>query len=468
LGSAKIITPILDGSVFGTSYTITTNTNNPETHLLQFAAPQFATDIAISSNDEIETYEIEPQVELQIPVPTQGRLPPTNVGYAGPKVMAGIELKLCTLNTARVITVYLDGTAQSTTYSFTTGANEPETKIIKFAAPLTATDIAIGSDGDIELYGEIQPQVLYTLPVGVYAWENIPLQRSNVRRRFGGFALHLNTGGADATLTPVLDGVDQDTITVNTSAMLSTVKTIDSVVGRDLWCRITSSTAMQILNVESIVLETFPQQFKGLTPRNRFGYDGVKTVSGYQVRVCTIGAAVNLTPVIDGEEQDALSVTSEEDDPTDVTIQFDASQEGIEFSLLTDANIELFAWTPIITAKRPLGVKTWDSGPIDIGAQELVWLREMFLKVRATDDLNITPWIDGQRFDTVTVTPSMLSADTIVPVPIGRSYVGRQPRLVVTSDGEFFPYWIKVRARNSGLRSDKPTVTVPVTLAVLA
>jgi hypothetical protein len=469
LGVARILTPIIDGVVYGTSYTITTNSNNPETHLLQFAAPVFGTDITFSSNGDIETYEVSPQVELQIPVPTQGRLPPTNVGYAGPKVMAGIELKLCTIGVPRVITVYLDGVAQSATYSFTTDTNEPETKIIKFATPLTATDIAIGSDGDIELYGEIQPQVLYTLPVGIYAWENIPLKRSEVRRRFGGFSLHLNTNGVPVSVIPVLDGIDQPALSVTTSALLSTVATIDAIVGRDLWCRIIATSPMQVLAVDSIILETFPQQFKGTTPRSKFGDDSVKSVSGYQLRICTLGVPRTLTPIVDGVAQTdaAVSIMSGEDDPIDVTVPFLEVTEGVEFSFDIDDNVEVWSWSPIITNRRPLGVRVYDSGPIDIGRRERTWFRTIRFKVRAGGPLDITVWFDGHAYPTVTSNPET-GVDTIVTLQVGRGYVGKQPRLVIASAASFYPYWIECWVRDSGSVTDKTIKRVPLPLQVRA
>lgn len=391
-----------------------------------------------------------------------GKVEKTNVGYAGEKVIAGLILKLCTLGAARTITPYLDGVATSQTFSVTTGASDPETTLLQFTAAQTATDIAWSASDAVEVV-DWAPIVLYQLPVRIKVWENKPLVPSAVRRRFGGLTVQCNTHGASATLTPVVDGTDQSAITFSSSDLIGKTLTFQDVVGRDLWCRITSSTAFNVHGVEPIVLETLPQQFQGLTPRSTFGYPGVKTVSGIQLRICTLGSALSVTPYIDGDAQDAESITSTTDNPIDTTIAFTESQEGVEFSLLLSANAELYSWSPIVTAQRPLGVKSWDSGPLDLGTRELVWLREMFLKVRAGDDLTITPWFDGHAYPSVTATVTA-GVDTIVPIYVGRNYVGRQPRLVVTSASSFYPYWIKVLPRLTGQGGQKPAITIPVTL----
>jgi hypothetical protein len=401
-----------------------------------------------------------------LPRPFLGRTPESNAGYGGEKVLGGLQLRLCARGAVRTLTPYLDGVAL-TPFTVVTATDEPDTHIHQFTATQTGTDLSFSVDGDIELY-EWEPIVLYQLPVRLKVWENIPLVRSAVRRRFGGLTLQIDTHGATALVTPVLDGVDQTPLPVVSTNWQAAVRSFPAIVGRDLWCRVTSATPFVVSAVEPLITETLPQLFRGRTPWTIFNDPRVKTLLGFQLRLCTFGVPVTVTPYVNGGVSGGTAlasqtVTTARDDPSEFTFDFPATVEAQDMALYVDGNVELYAWTPMASATRPLGVLVWDSGPIDLGNRELVWLRHLFLKVRAGADLTITPWFDGRRFPPVvgTVIPD---ADTIVPVDIGRAYWGRLPRLVVTSTRPFHPYWIKVQFRNTGQGSKLPTQTVPVTL----
>ena len=101
---------------------------------------------------------------------------------------------------------------------------------------------------------------------------------------------------------------------------------------------------------------------------------------------------------------------------------------------------------------RPLGVKVWDSGPIDAQAQDDVWIRHLYFKVNASVDFVVKIWLDGQLRTTVPVaiTDAQVNQDAIIPIDIGRNIVGRQPQITIHSSGEFLPYWLDVFFRGSG------------------
>lgn len=408
-------------------------------------------------------HHVEPMMAETLPVVFQGRVPNTNAGYTGEKVISGFKIKLCTLGVARVITPYLDGVASSQTFTVTTAANEPATALLNFTSPQTAVDVAWSVDGDIELY-ETEPLVLYQLPPRLLTWENKPLQRSTVRRRLAGLSLQIHTHGATVTLTPVLDGVDQTALTINTADLLAKVVTFASLVGRDLWCRLTATVPFSVQAVEPIIVETLPQVLMGQTPRNRFGSDGVKTISGVQVRVCTFGVTRTFTLLVDGTQAGNFDVLSTVTEPIDFTFPLAEHVEGSEFALSLDGQVELYSWAPLITARRPLGVMYWDSGPIDLGDKEMVWLRRVFLKARASSPVDVLVYMDGRLVADqrgMSITPG---TDTIIPIDFPKGIKGRQPRIVISSSGRFYPYWLKVQRRTSGLGNDKPTLTVPVQL----
>jgi len=108
----------------------------------------------------------------------------------------------------------------------------------------------------------------------------------------------------------------------------------------------------------------------------------------------------------------------------------------------------------------PIAVKAWDSGPMDLGQQDLIWARRVQIKVRAGADLVVTPYFDDVLFPAVTikVVPNKIS---IYEVPIGRAYFGRVPRLIIQSPIDFHPYWVEFMHRKTTSESEKPNTRIP-------
>lgn len=405
---------------------------------------------------------VEPKITEEYPQVFKGLVPQTNLGNPGEKVFTGIKLKVCTLGVARTFTPYLDRVA-GTTFQITSPADEPVTYIHQFTSAQTATDISFSVDGDIELF-EWEPIVLYSLPPRVKVWENKPLVRSAVRRRFSGLMLQINTYGANATVTPVLDGSDGTPVTVNSSDLLAKPVMFSSDVGRDLWCRITSSTPFTIVAAEPIVIETLPQMMRGVTPRIDGGYPGIKSVSAVQLKVCTLGQTATVTPIVDGTNQTSFTVASGADDPVDLTHAFAGVVRGSEFSLSFDIDVELYSWIPLVTSKRPLGIKTWDSGPMDMGGREMVWPREIWIKAEASADLSIELQFDGKSYGTVTAALDDSGNTSKFRVTVPRNYKGKVPRLIITSTASFFPYWVEFVVRGTGEGTEKDPIRVAANL----
>ena len=469
--AAATITPVLDGVAQSTLAVTTAD--------LLGATLTFSSLVGrdlwckVTSATAFRPYSVEPIVLETLPQKFKGRVADQNAGVDSEKALAGLKIHCCTLNAARAFTAILDGVSQAP-ISATTGPDEADTVIIQFpstARPPIATDIGWSVDGDIELY-DWTPLVLYTLPVRIKTYENKPLVPSPTRRRFTGLALHLDAFGGTVTCTPVVAGVDQTPQTLSNSDLLSTVILENAVVGRDLWCRLTSTTPFSPLSIQPIIVETLPQQMQGTTPRTQVGYVGVKTIAGYQLRLCTLGVPTTITTYIDGIAQpNTFTVTSDKNEPIDYTAAIVMPAEGVEFSVSTDKPVEWYHWTPIVTARRPLGVLAWDSGPLDVGDKDLVWLRKILIKVRAGADLQVVTFFDGNGSPGVTYPIATPNVDTILTIPFGRpaagrAYVGRLPRIVITSTARFYPYWMKLVRRTSGLGTDKPAVEMPITLDV--
>jgi hypothetical protein len=282
--------------------------------------------------------------------------------------------------------------------------------------------------------------------------------------------VHADTGNVAATVALYRNSsssADATAVTVTQNGIGITAASLENVRAfRQMQLRITiNSTAGFRFAGFSLNYAALPQAFVGLLPQTNFGSPQQKTLSGLQLRLCTLGAAVTITPYVDGTAQTSFSVTTDTDEPDDYTHAFASAVEGVDLALVTTGDVELYDWQPIITAKRPLGIKAWDSGPMDLGVQDLVWVREVLIKVRAAADLTVTPYFDDEAFEAVTISVgSSANTTTILSVPVGRSYKGRTPRMVITSTSAFYPYWVEFIRRQTQSHTQKGRLRVPVNL----
>ncbi len=120
-----------------------------------------------------------------------------------------------------------------------------------------------------------------------------------------------------------------------------------------------------------------------------------------------------------------------------------------------------FATVGVLYLVRPIGVLVWDSGPMDLGTRDLVWIREIRLKVRAEANLIVTPYFDGAAFPAYTAPVGASQSRTaVLSIPVGRFYKGFVPRVVVTSASPFQPYWAEFIRRDSGTVTAKKPIRV--------
>ena len=121
---------------------------------------------------------------------------------------------------------------------------------------------------------------------------------------------------------------------------------------------------------------------------------------------------------------------------------------------------------------RPQGRMFVDTGYLDFGNQDFVWLREIMLKVDSPNDLTVKVYMDDTLVATKTVTVTANAARPYT-IPLGREIKGYQPRITIETTnaagaGEvgFEVYWLKVRYRGTGNATQKPYQwTVPGTEA---
>lgn len=354
--------------------------------------------------------------------------------------------------------------AAATSVTFSTTEMNEDTRAVNTVAAAREAQLRITGSFTTFLWSAFGVSYHEHPVLQTYA-EPKPDAPSAARRRFSGLQLAVDTLGAAASVTPVLDGTALAVISLTTSNAVARALTRQSVVGRDLWPRISQASGFELYSWAPMVLETLPPPLQGRVPATTADYPGVKVLSGLQLRLCTLGATRTITPILDGVSGDAVTVASGVDDPTDLTIRFDEPEEATEIAWSVDGDVELYSWSPLVTAKRPLGVRAWDSGPLDLGVGELVWVRRVRMKVRAGANLAVTPYFDGAPFPAVTLTGIPADVDTVLDVFVdSRRYKGRVPRFVVTSAEPFYPYWIEFLRRETGQQTAKKPIRVSVGL----
>lgn len=285
--------------------------------------------------------------------------------------------------------------------------------------------------------------------------ENRPLQLSTKRSRFGGLTVSIDTLGLDAKVTPVLDNVDLPPFFLNSSDLKTQSLTFQSVVGRDLWARIESlGLGYELYQLSPIVLNEFPQPFQGLVAATNAGHPCEKVMSGIRVRLNTLGAPTEIFPMLDGVAEAPFLIQNSGDDGKDFILNFTSPKTATEIAFRATTPIELYEWAPVVLYTNPCHRRVWDSGPVDIPGKDTVWIREIRVKAKALANLLVTPHFDGVPHApyTATVVPGLVD---VYPVPVGREYKGRVPRIVVTSTQDFNPYWVEFWFRQTGGATEK-------------
>ena len=275
------------------------------------------------------------------------------------------------------------------------------------------------------------------------------------------FRCLLDTGGDVASIGLCLDhaAVAAMTLSATQSGIAESLFNLSALASfRNIQVKITGSFSTFRWTAFNMGYHVLPMVMRGHTPPSNFGYPGVKTVVGLQLRVNTLGQAVTITPVLDGINDTAFVVTSATDEPVNYTHMFTYPARQVEeIQLLLGGDVEMYDWQPIVTAKVPLGTLVYDSGPMDMGSGEFIWPSEISIKAVCGDDLLVQLYFDGLDYGTLvaSVEPALRGTAAKILVPVPRGYKGRIPRLVITSCEPFFPYWIEMVRRQTKEASEK-------------
>jgi hypothetical protein len=372
-----------------------------------------------------------------------------------------ITMKVASNSHSASVAIHLDGSDTATQTKTITSTGGITTYQIKLDDLTVFKNIQFRITSTTDTFKLYEFNLAYRERPQLQVWsENKPLVRSNVRRRFGGFNVQIDTLGGPAAVTPVLDDTDQTIISVTTTDVQGDVLTLSSAVGRDLWAKIAKTTGFELYAIEPIVLETLPPQFKGQVPYTDAGYPCEKVMNSINIKACTLGVARTFTVYIDEVSAGTFSMTTSLAEPETYTHPFTSLQTGKLISFSVDGDIELYSWSPNVLYKLPCWVYIWDTGYVDTGTQDITWFREIKIKAKAPGPLTVIPYFDDVAFAPYTTT-SEGSVVTIYSVPVGREYKGRQPRVMIQSSTLFQPYWVEFYFRTTG-DANKKSIRVKV------
>lgn len=368
------------------------------------------------------------------------------------------RIRANTGGTTAIVGIHRDGASSSAdSFSINPSTLAPVAQSWDGTTPFTQIQLRVTGSFSTFLWYDYHIAYRDRAPILIFA-EPKPEARGTRRKRYTGLTVTLDSLGAVATVTPVLDDVELTAQSVTTSDVVSTPLTFANVVGRDLWCKIAKATGFEYYGMEPIVVAEFPPIMRGRVPDSNGGTPKPKVVTGIRIRGCTLGAARTFTPIVDGTSLSTFSATTETDDPDEIVHSFSSPQIATDVAWSVDGNFEIYDWAPIVDHVLPLGRKLWDTGPIELGPR-VAWASLAILKARLTADLTVTPYVNDVALTALTV-EAEVGVTTSYDIRLPRPMRGRVLRYVISSTGLFYPYWLRPRYRITGNETELQEVVL--------
>jgi hypothetical protein len=237
------------------------------------------------------------------------RIPPTNYGIAGRKRVQEIPMIIDTLGNTIDFIPILDGVYEPSGTAITTSDKTLANHF--FTTEKSAFNIGgILTGGLFEFYELVQPRNIELLPdPSRYAFIPYTNFGSSSRKRFIQYAIVVDTRGIPATMVPVIDGVDQLSMTFTTSHKQTVVYTFPTfAIGIDIACKLTGSAnswepAFEFyeVNLQDCVSEKLPPLATNLhIAYTNFNSTSRKRFIQYAFAIDTLNQDVVFVPHIDG------------------------------------------------------------------------------------------------------------------------------------------------------------------------
>jgi hypothetical protein len=370
------------------------------------------------------------------------------------------SITLDTFGEDATVTPVLDGVNQS---PFTVNSNGPLVSNLELTAAAAGRDLwpIISCPTGFEFYG-FEAVVTENLPETLKYLEYKPKTNSPNRRRFGAFSIVIDTFGQNATITPVLDGVNQSTFTVNSNGPITSNLALAAMLtGRDLWPKITCPTGFEFYGFEAVVTENLPETLKYLELKPQLHSQNNARFGGFTITLDTFGNNATVTPVLDGVNQVSFTVNNSGPLTTNLALTSAVTGRDLWPKISCATGFEFYGFEPIIFEKLPPSLKVWDLSNLDIGNRDLTWIRKISIKADAAGTLTLNLYFDGNLTDGCPMSQSVIpNVTTVYDFPFGRGVKGKIPKIVFTSTSEFIPYWADILFRGSGTETQKSKIRI--------
>jgi hypothetical protein len=297
------------------------------------------------------------------------RIPPTNWGTPSRKRVPEFPFLIDTLGGNVIFTPTVDGIVQTASTVNTTDA-------VPFSHLFT-TDVAgysIGGtlEGDelFEFYDLIQPREVETLPDPL-KFKRIPYTNLGTvsRKRFVRYAIVIDTRGSNVTVTPIVDGINQPSLVVNTNRKQTVVLTFTvNVEGTDIGAILSGTNVFEFYGVNEgeCVFEKLPAKSRFLRIQTNFGSPNKKRIRTLPFKLLSSGGSVSLTPTVDGTLYPIQTFSSTE--PRTLFYLFDFDVFGIDLSIdvASSTDFEFYdLFAPEVVEVLPVQKRFDQVGPID-------------------------------------------------------------------------------------------------------
>lgn len=370
-GGNVTITPIFDGITYS-GQTFSGSGKRTYKYYMSSDVAIVDAEFDLSSDTEFEYYEMYPPEELELlPSPVKYlRTPPNNLGTYARKRFHRIPFIIDTKGNNVTVSAVIDGSVQSGQTINTTGKTPVN---YTFTTDVIARSVSLNFTGsnDFEYYEMLKPEILEPLPEPVKYIKTSPEDFGTyARKRFNRLAVIIDTKSSDVTLTPVLDGVSQTPLTINTDLKdIAPYFFSSDVVCRTVGYIISGTSEFELYKLlKPELMEILPEPVKSLiTPTSNLGHADKKRIRTIPFIINTNGSSVDVVPYIDGVAIATQSFTNSKKKTETYFVETDVFGTDVQLSITGTSEFEFYEIGKLENVEiLPVGKKLDQLGPANL------------------------------------------------------------------------------------------------------